>query len=83
MMFCRIDDFCRKSIDGTIRILFIGRNSREKIPSDLCTSLYDRLQIFLRPVVAADNIAERLSHGDSAVSVAELSVIVHFEAAAH
>ena len=72
-----------QSIDRCIRVLLIRGNTGENVVSHLGTAFQDHLEVGFPAVVAADEIAHRHPHGNGAVTVAELAIVIHFEPGAH
>ena len=79
----RVDQLSAQAVDLPVRVGLVGGHAHQSIGAHLSPSLHDGLQILLGTVGAADEVAHRHTHGDSAVTVAELPVVIHLEQRTH
>ena len=70
-------------VDGLIRVLPVGGDARQIVGAYLSPGLQNGTQVAFCLQVTADEVAHRHTDGDGTVAVAELPVVIHFEAGAH
>ena len=72
-----------QAVNLMIRIRLIGGDTRQEVAAHLAASFQDHLQIRFGAVGTADQIADGGAHGDGAMPVTELPVIIAFEHGTH